>query len=74
MLDNNEAERLTKVFEEIYRKKTPMELLDILTTINEYLHKETAVVRRLAFCDDNWKFRAVLKLRREMVQAEIYRR
>jgi len=74
MLSNKEKSDLTHTFEYMYKNETPMGLLNILSDINKYLEKENAIVRRLAFCDDHWKFRAELKLRRDIVQAEIRRR
>jgi len=74
MLSNKEKSDLTKILQYMYKKETPMGLLHILTDVTEYLNKENAIVRRLAFCDDNWKFRAELKLRRDLVQEEIRRR
>jgi hypothetical protein len=74
MLSNEETIRLNNIFNELYKKKTPMELLEILAIINNYLHKESAIIRRLSFHDEHWKFRAEQKLRRDAVLSEIRKR
>ena len=51
-----------------------MDLFNILSEVDNYLHKDDPIVRRLAFTTDNWKFRQMLKLRREAIQSEIRRR
>jgi hypothetical protein len=74
MLSIKETNDLTKIFEEMYKNEPPLRLLSILTDVDEFLNKENALIRRLAFCDDNWRFRAELKLRKDVIQAEIRRR
>jgi len=74
MLRNDEVQKLKNNFQEIYRNYTPMDLLSVLSEVQTYLHKEDPVIRRLAFNDDNWRFREMLKLRREAIQSEIRRR
>ena len=74
MLSNREKSDLTETLEEMYKHETPMGLLSILSDIDKFLNKESVVARRLAFSNENWKFRAELNLRRELVQAEIRRR
>lgn len=74
MLTEEQVSELKATFLELYKTKTPMELLNILREVNDYLHEESAIVRRLAFTEKNWEFRAMLKLRREAIQNEIRRR
>jgi hypothetical protein len=74
MLSINEKNNLKDLFRDIYKKETSLTLLSLLNEADRYLNKESSVVRSLAFCNDNWKFRAELKLRREAILAEIRRR
>jgi|LakMenEpi03Aug12_release.lakeMendotaPanAssembly.Ray.scaffolds.fasta_scaffold2461980_2 hypothetical protein len=74
MLRSDEVQTLKNNFQEIYRQYTPMDLLTALSEVQTYLHKEDPIIRRLAFNNDNWRFREMLKLRREIIQSEIRRR
>jgi hypothetical protein len=74
MLRSDEVQILKNNFQEIYRQYTPMDLLSVLSEVQAYLHKEDPITRRLAFNNDNWRFREMLKLRREVIQSEIRRR
>jgi hypothetical protein len=74
MLRSDEVQTLKNNFQEIYRQYTPMDLLTALSEVQTYLHKEDPIIRRLAFNNDNWRFREMLKLRREVIQSEIRRR
>jgi len=74
MLRSDEVQTLKNNFHEIYRQYTPMDLLTALSEVQTYLHKEDPIIRRLAFNNDNWRFREMLKLRREIIQSEIRRR
>jgi len=74
MLRSDEVQTLKTNFQEIYRQYTPMDLLSALSEVQTYLHKEDPIIRRLAFNKDNWRFREMLKLRREVIQTEIRHR
>lgn len=74
MLSSSEVDKLKETFQGLYSTKSSMDLFNILSEVDNYLHKDDPLVRRLAFTTDNWKFRQMLKLRREAIQSEIRRR
>ena len=74
MLSKNEETVLTGMFRDMYKGKSAMELLNIQSELNEFLHQDSAIARRLAFNNNNWKFRAQVKLRRKVIEDEIKNR
>jgi len=74
MLNSSEVNKLKETFQDLYANKSSLDLFNILSEVDSYLHKDDPVVRRLAFTTENWKFREMLKLRREAIQSEIRRR
>lgn len=74
MLSSSEVNKIKETFQDLYATKTSMDLFNILSEVDSYLHKDDPMVRRLAFTAENWKFREMLKLRREAIQSEIRRR
>jgi len=74
MLSSSEVNKLKETFQDLYANKSSLDLFNILSEVDSYLHKDDPVVRRLAFTTENWKFREMLKLRREAIRSEIRRR
>jgi hypothetical protein len=73
-LSPERVKNLNKNFHELYKTKKPMDLLIILADVERYLNEESSLIRHLTFTDDNWRFREMLKLRRDAIRAEINRR